>query len=107
MVKMKTLVKFNKKRTICGFTVCAGWFGEFSARGELVKVYAYPDVHYNNFTQFAYWNTCRVFYKVGCEFVGDWDSWHDVPADVCEHFGNIAEYQERCYIEDYYNTVAN
>lgn len=58
---MKTLVKFNKKRTICGFTFHAGWFGEFSDCGELVKVYAYPDVTYNNFERVASWNICKVF----------------------------------------------
>ena len=97
---MKTLVKFNKKRTICGFTFHAGWFGEFSDRGELVKVYAYPNIEFNYFTLFAYWRTCRVFNKVdGNSWVGDWENWKDIPESVCYHFGRMVYYEDMLYME--------
>lgn len=89
---MKTLVKFNKKRNIGGFTFHAGWFGEFSDRGELVKVYAYPDVTYNNFERVAGWNLSKVFYNEDGKFIDTWESRFWIPIEVREHFGNIAKY---------------
>ena len=104
---MTKIVKFNKRRTVGGFTFHAGWFGEFSDCGELVKVYGYPWIEFDYWTQSTTWNNYRVFYKVGSDFEGDWERWEEAPEAVHKHFWNIAEYQERCYIEDYYNTAAN
>lgn len=97
---MKTLVKFNKKRTICGFTFHAGWFGEFSDRGELVKVYAYPWIEFNYFTGFVSWRICWVFNKVeSCSWLGDWANFKDVPEAVYNHFNKMADYEDMLYIE--------
>lgn len=52
--------------------------------------------------QSATWNNYKVFYKVGNDFKGDWERWEEAPEAVHKHFWNIADYQERCYIENYY-----
>lgn len=97
---MKTLVKFNKKRTICGFTFHAGWFGEFSDRGELVKVYAYPYVNYNSRERLATWNACRIFTRKFDTLMTNWEYREKLPSIVCWHFDNITKYRKRCYIEN-------
>lgn len=97
---MNTIVKFNKKRTVGGFTFHAGWFGEFTSDGELVKVYAYPYIGYNSRKRSATWNSGKVFTREFGDFVAGWEYWERLPSVVYWHFDNITKYRERCYIEN-------
>ena len=96
------LVKFNKRRTVGGFTFHAGWFGCFATSGELVKVYAYPWVEFDNWDDSMFVRDYRVFYKVGGEFIPDWESWDIAPEVVTEHFWKVAKRQEIERLESFY-----
>lgn len=88
---MNKLIKYEEVTTEQGFTFQKGWWGEFPHTGELVKVYAYPFTHINDWDWTYTWSTCRVFYKFANGFVRIWSHIDKVPNEVAEHFWEVAE----------------
>lgn len=85
------LIKYEEKTVEQDFTFHKDWWGEFSPTGELVKVYAYPFTHINNYDWTYSWCTCRVFSPFAGGFVGTISHIDNVPDKVAWHFWELAE----------------
>ncbi len=99
------LIKYEERITVQGFTFHKDWWGEFSPTGELVKVYAYPFTHINNWDWTYSWCTCRVFLPYADGFVGVWSHIDNVPDKVAWAFWDLAEQEmldQREYLEKEY-----
>lgn len=102
---MNKLVKFEEPKVVDGFTVHAGWWGEFSPTGELLMVYAYPFTQINNWEWTYSWSTCRIYYPFDGGFVGDIEIICKLPNEVIADFDVVAEQdmldQKETYLEFY------
>lgn len=88
---MNKLVKFEKLEVVDGFTVHAGWWGEFSPTGELVTVYAYPRVEINEYDWSYSWKFAKIFYPMDGGFVGDLEHWYKLPTEVVADFELVSK----------------
>lgn len=88
---MNKLVKFEEPKVVDGFTVHAGWWGEFSPTGELVTAYAYPIVDIKEYDWSYEWKQCKIFYPFDGGFVGDLELGYKLPAEVIGDFDEVAK----------------
>lgn len=85
------LIKYEERTVEQGFTFHAGWWGEFSPTGELVKCYAYPRVEINEYDWSYSWKQCEIFYPFDGGFAGDLELGYKIPHEVMVDFDEVAK----------------